>query len=74
MLEIHIKEMSDNTIQVVITNGENEFVIKNLTDAECLNLSTLFMDAAEDLLSLVNSEVQEILDINNPDKSGNMIN
>jgi hypothetical protein len=74
MLEIQIKEMSDDTIEVVITDGKNEFVIKKLSEAECLDLSTLFMDAAEDLLRLVSPEVQDILGSSNPDKSGNMIN
>lgn len=74
MLEIQIKEMSDNTVEVVITDGKNEFVIKKLSEENCLSLSTLFMDAAEDLLRLVSPEVENILDISNPDKSGNMIN
>ena len=74
MIEIIIKEMTDNTVEVIITNGKNDFVIKNLSDVDCLNLSTLFMDAAEDLLNLVSPEVQEMMDIINPDKSGNMIN
>lgn len=74
MLEIVIKEMSDNTVEVVISNGENEFVIKKMTDQDCLNLSTIFMDAAEDLLRLVNSEVADFLGDTNPNKSGNMIN
>lgn len=74
MIEIIIKEMTDNTVEVIITNGKNDFVIKNLSDVDCLNLSTLFMDAAEDLLKLVSPEVQEMMDIINPDKSGNMIN
>lgn len=74
MLEIQIKEMSDDTVEVVITDGKNEFVIKKLSEEDCLKLSTLFMDAAENLLLLVSPEVQDILGVSNPGNSDNMIN
>lgn len=74
MLEIIIKEMSNDTVEVVISNGQHEFVIKDMSEVDCLNLSTILMDAAEDLLKMVNPSLTEILGSVDPDKSGNMIN
>ena len=73
MITIKINKVSDEVVNVVLSDGENEYLLDQLNPEDCLHLSTSLMDAAEELLRIVAPSVDEIL-LDTKSNSTKMIN
>ncbi len=74
MINITINKIADEQVEVSLETEEVTISLGVLNSAECLSLSTLLMDAAEDLLRTVDSSVNDILNGSDSSDSNNMIN